>query len=88
MPLLGLSRPHPRQAQEAVPRSANTAHCGLSSSAGLTSEGEKNRKKQPAPRCNRLPHCCAHYLTYMHSITAAPQIENLHTRAHFTLQRQ
>jgi len=65
----GRSWPHTRQEQEAVPRSANTAHCCLSFSAGLALQ------KQPTQRCNWLPHWLAYCLTYMHprSITLTPK---------------
>lgn len=57
---LGQSLPHARQEQEAVPHSANTAHCCLSFSAGLTSQ------KHPTRWCNCLPHWLTYCLTYMH----------------------
>lgn len=66
---LGHIWPHTRQEQEAVPHSANTAHCCLSFSAGITSQ------KHPTRRCNCLPHWLAYCLTYMHPhwITLIPK---------------
>lgn len=71
---LGHSWPHTRQEQEAVPHSANTAHCCLSFSAGLAWQ------KHPTRRCNWLPHWLAYCLTYMHphSITLIPKTANPH----------
>lgn len=71
---LGYSWPQTRQEQEAVPHSANTAHCCLSFSAGLTLQ------KHPTRRCNWLPHWLAYCLTYIHphSIILIPKTANLH----------
>lgn len=70
---LGHSWPHARQEQEAVLHSANTAHCCLSFSAGLTSQKHTRHGGVTVSHTGLLTTSHLH----PHSITLIPKTSNL-----------